>query len=35
MKFLSTEKERQDLEQICVSKKGIHISKLRRVMQLS
>ena len=33
--LLKTEKERKAFEQICVYKKGIHISKLRKIMQLA
>lgn len=33
--LLKDEKERKTFEQICVYKKGIHISKLRKIMQLS
>lgn len=33
--FLKIEKEKKDFEQICVYKKGIHISKLRKIMRLS
>jgi len=33
--LLKNEKERKDFEQICVYKKGIHISKLRKIMQLA
>lgn len=32
--LLKNEKERKAFEQICVYKKGIHISKLRKIMQL-
>lgn len=33
--LLKNEKERKAFEQICVYKKGIHISKLRKIMQLA
>lgn len=33
--LLKNEKERKVFEQICVYKKGIHISKLRKIMQLA
>lgn len=33
--LLKNEKERKDFEQICVYKKGIHISKLRKIMQFA
>lgn len=33
--LLMNEKERKIFEQICVYKKGIHISKLRKIMQLA
>lgn len=33
--LLKNEKERKTFEQICVYKKGIHISKLRKIMQLA
>ena len=33
--LLKNEKERKAVEQICVYKKGIHISKLRKIMQLA
>lgn len=32
---LKTEEERNVFEQICVYKKGIHISKLRKILQLA
>ena len=33
--LLKTERERNAFEQICIYKKGIHISKLRKIMQLA
>lgn len=33
--LLKNEKERKAFEQICIYKKGIHISKLRKIMQLA